>query len=98
MEGPCTLSAVRECYPEVRVVVVSASQNRRDVLISLETGAHGYIPKGFGPLELVRALKIIISGDIFVPAFLADVPAASPLQPSTGLAPAAFGFRAANRQ
>jgi DNA-binding NarL/FixJ family response regulator len=74
MEGPGTLSAVRECYPDVRVAVVSASQSRRDVLTSLETGVHGYIPKGFGPLELVRALKIIISGDIFVPAFLADMP------------------------
>jgi DNA-binding NarL/FixJ family response regulator len=76
MEGPGTLSAVRECYPDVRVAVVSASQSRQDVLASLETGVHGYIPKGFGPLELVRALKIIISGDIFVPAFLADMPAA----------------------
>jgi DNA-binding NarL/FixJ family response regulator len=75
MEGPGTLSAVRECYPDVRVAVVSASQSRRDVLTSLETGVHGYIPKGFGPLELVRALKIIIAGDIFVPAFLADIPA-----------------------
>jgi DNA-binding NarL/FixJ family response regulator len=73
MEGPGTLSAVRECYPDIRVAVVSASQSRRDVLTSLETGVHGYIPKGFGPLELVRALKIIISGDIFVPAFLADL-------------------------
>ena len=74
MEGPGTLGAVRECYPDVRIAVVSASQKRNDVLISLETGVHGYIPKGFGPLELVRALKVIIGGDIFVPAFLADVP------------------------
>lgn len=73
MEGPGTLSAVRECHPDVRVAVVSASQKRQDVLLSLETGVHGYIPKGFGPLELVRALRIIIAGDIFVPAFLADV-------------------------
>ena len=84
MEGPCTLSAVRECYPDVRVAVVSASQSRRDVLTSLETGVHGYIPKGFGPLELVRALKIIISGDIFIPAFLADLPAAGGHQQSGG--------------
>jgi DNA-binding NarL/FixJ family response regulator len=84
MEGPGTLSAVRECYPDVRVAVVSASQSRQDVLTSLETGVHGYIPKGFGPLELVRALKIIISGDIFVPAFLADLPAASGRHQSGG--------------
>ena len=72
MEGPATLGAVRECHPDVRVGVVSASQNRQDILVALETGVHGYIPKGFGPNELVRALNIIIGGDIFVPAFLAD--------------------------
>ena len=76
MEGPGTLSAVREFHPDVRVAVVSASQDRNDVLASLETGVHGYIPKGFGPIELVRALKIVMAGDIFVPAFLADAGAA----------------------
>ena len=75
MEGPATLGAVRECHPDVSVAVVSASQNRQDVLVALETGVHGYIPKGFGPNELIRALKIIIEGDIFVPAFLAQVSA-----------------------
>ena len=72
MDGPATLGAVRECHPDVRVAVVSASRSRQDVLVALETGVHGYIPKGFGPHELVRALDIIIGGDIFVPAFLAD--------------------------
>ena len=73
MDGPATLGAVRDCHPDVRVAVVSASQSRQDVLAALEIGVHGYIPKGFGPNELVRALNIIIGGDIFVPAFLSDV-------------------------
>ena len=73
MDGPATLGAVRDCHPDVRVAVVSASQSRQDVLAALEIGVHGYIPKGFGPNELVRALNIIIGGDIFVPTFLADV-------------------------
>jgi DNA-binding NarL/FixJ family response regulator len=75
MEGPGTLAAVRKYYPDVRAAVVSASRSRQDVLMSLETGVHGYIPKGFGPLELVRALKVVIAGDIFVPALIADVAA-----------------------
>lgn len=73
MNGPSTLGAVRDCYPDVRVAVVSASQSRQDVMTALDIGVHGYIPKGFGPNELVRALDIIINGDIFVPAFLSDV-------------------------
>jgi DNA-binding NarL/FixJ family response regulator len=95
MEGPGTLSAVRECYPDIRVAVVSASQSRQDVLTSLETGVHGYIPKGLGPHELVRALKIIISGEIFVPAFLADAPFSGAQQPG-GSAAASNGLLARN--
>ena len=72
MDGPATLGAVRDCYPNVRIAVVSASQSRQDVLTALDIGVHGYIPKGFGPNELVRALNIIANGDIFVPAFLSD--------------------------
>jgi DNA-binding NarL/FixJ family response regulator len=76
MESPANLGAVRECYPGLRVAVVSASRRRQDVLSALEIGAHGYIPKSFGPSELVRALQVVISGDIFVPAFLAELPKA----------------------
>ena len=77
MESPANLGAVRECYPGLRLVVISASQQRKDVLTSLDIGAHGYIPKSFGPNELVRALQIVIAGDIFVPPFLADLPTTS---------------------
>lgn len=73
MESPANLAAVRDCYPDLRVAVVSASRRRHDVLSALEIGVHGYIPKSFGPDELVRALKVVIAGDIFVPVFLADV-------------------------
>jgi DNA-binding NarL/FixJ family response regulator len=76
MESPANLGAVRECYPNMRVAMVSASRRRQDVLSALATGVHGYIPKSFGPSELVRALQMVISGDIFVPSFLADLPAA----------------------
>ena len=73
--SPANLGALRECYPALRIAVVSASRDREDVLSALQIGAHGYIPKSFGPTELVRALQIVIGGDIFVPAFLADLPA-----------------------
>ena len=75
MESPANLGAVRECYPGLRLAVISASQRRQDVMNALDIGAHGYIPKSFGPNELVRALRIVIAGDIFVPAFIADLPA-----------------------
>lgn len=72
MAGAASIGAVRECYPTVRAAVVSASTDRRDVLLALEAGAHGYVPKTFSGAELVAALGAIATGTIFVPAFLAE--------------------------
>ena len=73
MESAASIGAVRECFPTVKAVVVSASSDRRDVLLALEAGAHGYVPKTASAAELVRALGMILDGGIYVPSFLADV-------------------------
>jgi DNA-binding NarL/FixJ family response regulator len=75
MESPANLAAVRECHPDLLIVVVSAAQERQQILAALEAGVNGYVPKSFTPAELVRAIKIVIAGDIFVPALLAQIPA-----------------------
>jgi DNA-binding NarL/FixJ family response regulator len=79
MDSPANLSAVKECYPGLLIAVVSASKRREDILSALEIGAHGYIPKSFEASELVRALQTVIAGGIFVPPFLADLPASGDL-------------------
>ncbi len=80
MAGAVSIGAVRECFPNLRVAIVSASTRRRDILLALEMGAHGYVPKGSGAAELAKALKMIIDGIIFVPPCLAEAPPAG--QPS----------------
>ncbi len=89
MESAASLGAVRECFPQIRVAVVSGSRRRRDILLALEAGVHGYVHKGVGAPELARALDKIMEGEIYVPASLADLPAvaddASPaLMPMNG--------------
>lgn len=74
MAGAASLSAVRECFPDIRVAIVSASIRRRDILLALAAGAHGYVPKGLGVTDLTRAIELILSGIIFVPPSLADPP------------------------
>jgi DNA-binding NarL/FixJ family response regulator len=73
MESAASLRAVREFYPETQAAVVSASTRRIDVLLALEAGAHGYVPKNLGVAELARALRSIAEGVIYVPAFIADL-------------------------
>jgi DNA-binding NarL/FixJ family response regulator len=77
MESPASLRAVRDCFANLRVAVVSSSKNRRDILSALEAGVHGYVPKGLGVAELANALQLIVDGVIFVPPSIAILPPAA---------------------
>jgi DNA-binding NarL/FixJ family response regulator len=61
MTGPSSLQAVREVFPAVRVVVITASKKRDDILKALEAGVHGYIMKTLRLDEITNALKIVTS-------------------------------------
>lgn len=66
------LSALRREFPEMLVVVVSASRRREDILMALRIGAHGFIHKGLGVGELSRAVDLICDGQVYVPPFLPE--------------------------
>jgi DNA-binding NarL/FixJ family response regulator len=82
MESAASLAAVRECYPNLPIAVVSASESRSDVLDALAAGVNGFVPKRLVDDDLVAALQTIVSGAIFVPPTLAQAvgqrPAAAP--------------------
>jgi DNA-binding NarL/FixJ family response regulator len=73
MESAASLGAVRDCFPDLRVAVVSASTRREDILLALWAGVHGYVPKNLGVQDLSRALASILDGVVYVPACLAEV-------------------------
>jgi DNA-binding NarL/FixJ family response regulator len=73
MRTPTNLRAVRECFPKTRVAVISGSSSRRDILLALEAGAHGYMLKSLSITELAAALQTIFDGGIYVPASLAEI-------------------------
>jgi DNA-binding NarL/FixJ family response regulator len=66
------LTAVRDCFPKLQVVVVSNSIGRQDILMALDAGAHGYIPKNVSPSELTAVLKLVIDGAVYVPPSVAS--------------------------
>lgn len=80
MKQAASLAAVRECAEHVTLAVVSGSSSRVDILAALGAGVHGYIPKALGPGELVKALKQVLDGQIYVPPMLAQ--AGSPEAPA----------------
>lgn len=75
VESPANLRAVRECFPNTRVAVVSGSKRRRDILMAFDAGVHGYVPKSLGLAELTKALRAIAEGTIYAPQLLAEISA-----------------------
>jgi len=73
MDGVSSLLVIKERRPDVRIVVVSASDLRDDVLGALANGAHGYVWKGADREEIARALAAVMQGTIYVPSFVAQV-------------------------
>jgi DNA-binding NarL/FixJ family response regulator len=77
MTTPTNLRTVRESFPHARVAVVSGSRSRRDILMALEAGVHGFVPKSLSISELTEALQNVLEGGMYVPSSLADVESAS---------------------
>lgn len=61
------LQAVVNALPDVPVVVVSAIENRRDAVQTINLGAMGYIPKTVDHDEFVKMLKVVLDGGLCLP-------------------------------
>ena len=54
-------------YPTIPVVIVSASNRRRDIQRALDTGAMGFIPKESTSSVMLNALQLVLAGSIYLP-------------------------------
>jgi DNA-binding NarL/FixJ family response regulator len=89
MDGFAALERLRRDHPSVPVVVLSASESPAHVRSALERGASGFIPKSTRGSVLLSALRLVLSGGIYVPPLMMDAgpaarPAADPRSALTG--------------
>ena len=66
-DGFSVLTELRERYPEIAVVVLSAAQDRNSVTKALDLGAIGFIPKTGKREVMMRALQLVFAGGIYIP-------------------------------
>jgi DNA-binding NarL/FixJ family response regulator len=66
-DGFSLLVEFRAAYPALPVVVVSASDRASDVIRSIDLGAMGFVPKRSTNETLSDALRMVMSGGIYVP-------------------------------
>lgn len=66
-DGFDVLVEFRAAYPAVPVVVVSASDRASDVIRAIDSGAMGFVPKRSSHGELHEALRMVMTGAMYVP-------------------------------
>jgi DNA-binding NarL/FixJ family response regulator len=65
--GFSVLEELRERYPTIAIVVLSAIQDRAHVMRALDLGVVGYIPKSARREVMLSALRLIIAGGVYIP-------------------------------
>lgn len=78
MAGPGSLKGVRDRFPHLCLVMASVSNRREDILLALQAGVNGYVPKSIGLKEFSSALTQILRGTVYVPASIASPSATGP--------------------
>ena len=66
-DGFLVLEELRQRYPAISVVVLSATQDRSNVVKALDLGASGYIPKSARREVMLGAIQLVLAGGIYIP-------------------------------
>lgn len=86
-DGFDVLRQLRDGHPGMPVVVLSAADQPDTVLRAIDGGAMGFIPKTSSSQLLLNALRLVLSGAIYLPLEVLrkeqEIPPAAPRAPAT---------------
>jgi DNA-binding NarL/FixJ family response regulator len=74
MEGFEGIEALRQRAPDAPVVVISVKDRAEDVRRAMNAGAVGYVPKSSSPDVMIHALKLVLSGGMYLPPNVLEGP------------------------
>lgn len=81
-DGMDLLHTIRADYPSVSVVMLSGTEDRNAMTAALEAGASGFIPKSATRDIMHNALRLVLSGGIYVPPEILSRPHVPPREDS----------------
>lgn len=67
LNGMAGLTRLRQAAPATPVVILSATEDADKIKQAIRAGAKGYIPKSAGRESILNALKLVLSGGVFLP-------------------------------
>lgn len=88
-DGLGALTTLKCAFPQAPVVVVSGDAQPHAIQAAMGAGAMGYVPKSSSPGVLVAAMRLILSGGVYLPTHLLHS-GTHPAEPGD-LAPTAYG-------
>jgi DNA-binding NarL/FixJ family response regulator len=74
MDGLECLSKIRKEHPDIKVAILSVSQEPDTIQSALRRGASAYIVKSIDPEDLAAALRQAIDGNVFTTAGVTEEP------------------------
>jgi DNA-binding NarL/FixJ family response regulator len=77
-DGFDLLAELRSQYPGLPVVVVSATERQVDVIRAIDMGAMGFVPKRASNRDLFEALRMVMSGGVYIPPMMLGLPPPPP--------------------
>ena len=92
-DGFDVLVELRQTWPALPVVVVSASERASDVIRAIDLGAMGFVPKRSSNAQLTEALQMVMSGGLYVPPMMLGLQGAA--QPESDTVPSVMQTRGA---
>lgn len=75
MPGGSGMGAIGEFgrrRPTLPIIILSSSEDPGDVRRALSLGALGYVPKSASPETLLSAVRLVLSGAVYVPPLVLD--------------------------
>jgi len=90
------LAELRERYPAISTVVLSALNDRDNVARALDLGALGFIPKSVTRELMLSALRLVFSGGIYIPPDIlarGEIASSQPTSSTSGMEPRASSPR-----
>lgn len=70
MNGLTGLVTLRAEHPGLPIVILSGSTNPEDAFRAIEQGASGFIPKTMRGETILGVLRLVLSGEKYIPPFL----------------------------
>lgn len=74
MNGPHGLELLRTKAPGTPIMVVSVSEDRNDLLQCVSLGAVGYVPKTASGDEIIKAIQLVLAGEVSLPRRILEQP------------------------